>query len=112
VAVEALEAFNGELMLVTPAGARHWTDLTRVAVWCGEGVPDECRRGLWRGEERHLRRTGAFMSAVDGAVEFGVRTGVLLPHDAALIVAHAEEAVRLASLPAALRSGGMGGAAA
>lgn len=106
VAAEATDAYAGEVLLIVPGGARHWTDLTHIGRWVGDGLPEGCRRGLWRAEVRLSRREGEFLKAVDGAVELGVRLGVLLPHDAAGIVAYAENGVRMAAFPASLRTPG------
>lgn len=103
VAAEAADAYAGEVRLVVPGGGRLWTDLLSIERWNGEGLPEECRRGLWREEERRLGREGEFLKAVDDAVDLGIRLGVLLPHDAAGIIAYAENGARMAALPASLR---------
>lgn len=104
VLAEAADAYAGELVLIVPGGSRLWTDLTLFEQWDGGGLPEESRRGLWRAEERRSRLEGRFLKAVDGAVKLGLRLGVLLPHDASSIVAHAENGVQMAALPASLRS--------
>lgn len=104
VGAEAVDAYAGELVLVVPDRGRLWTDLTLFGRWDGDGLPEESRRGLWRAEERRLRLEGQFLKVIDDAVELGFRLGVLLPHDAAGIVAYAENGVRMAVLPASLRA--------
>lgn len=96
-------AFAGEVRLVAPGGGVVWTDLVRIDRWRGADLPEECTNSLWCGEERHVARRGALMRAIDVAVTTAARSGILLGHDAAAIMALASNAADRARLPPSQR---------
>ncbi|MDQ2762361.1 MAG: hypothetical protein M3Y22_02355 [Pseudomonadota bacterium] len=104
VARLAFGAFAGEVRLIAPGGSVFWTDLVRIDRWQTADLPEECTNGLWRGEERYVARRGAMMRAIDVAVTSAVRSGILLSHDAAGILALASTAAHRARLPPSQRA--------
>ncbi|WCT72622.1 hypothetical protein PQ455_13395 [Sphingomonas naphthae] len=89
--------------MFSPASREVWTDLVRIARWDGVDLPEETKRGLWREEVRFRDASGAFLRSLDEAVGIGLRSGVLLSHDGAALIALAELGAANSRLPCRLR---------